>query len=84
MPELTPEQRSLRARIGAYAALAKHGRQEMTKAARAANPSSDDYWLSKVDADLPLDERIVRAGDMKRAHFAGLALLSAKSRKKAS
>lgn len=85
MPEsLSPSARSLRSRIGAYAALAKHGRDAMTSAARAANPSSDGYWLAKTDPTLADEERRARAGDLKRAYFAGLAFKSAQARKKAS
>jgi hypothetical protein len=84
VPELTPEQRSLRSRIGAYAALAKHGRTAMTEAARAVNPSSDDYWLAQVDADLDEAERHTRAADLKRAYFARLALKSAQARKRSA
>jgi hypothetical protein len=77
---LTPEQRSQRARIGAFSALAKHGRHAMTEAARAANPSSDDYWFNRTDANLDDAERRTRAADMKRAYFAGLAFKSARKR----
>lgn len=86
MPELSPEQRSLRARMGAYAVMAKHGRHEITKAARAANPSSDAYWRARVDRDglLSEAERATRAEDAKKSYFAGLALKSARARKKAS
>jgi hypothetical protein len=84
--DLTPQQRSARARIGAYAALAKHGRRNITAAARAANPSADAYWLKRVDPkkQLPPEERAERAADAKRAHFAALAYKSARARKKAS
>src|SRR4051794_34026680 len=79
---LTPEQRVLRARIGALAAHAKHGRKAMTAAARAVNPSNDDYWVRKVDPEHTLDraERENRATDAKRAYFAALALKSARAR----
>ncbi len=84
--KLSPTSRSLRGRIGAYAAFAKHGRDKMTAAARAANPSADSYWLDKVDPEraLPENERLVRAGDAKRSYFAGLALKSAQARKRAT
>ncbi len=81
---MTPEQRVLRSRIGFYAAAAKHGRHKMTEAARAANPSSDDYWLAQVDPELDDAERRQRAADMKRAHFARLAYKSAQARKNVS
>jgi hypothetical protein len=90
LTNLTPEQRILRARMGAYAAFAKHGRHAMTEAARAANPSSESYWLRKIDEahnevdpdhPLPDGERRRRAADAKTAHFAGLALKSAIARR---
>jgi hypothetical protein len=70
--------------MGAFAAHAKYGRDHMTAAARAANPSSDAYWEREVDPDglLPERERCTRAHDAKRAHFAGLALKSATARRK--
>lgn len=74
----------MRARMGAYAAMAKHGRSKITEAARAANPSSADYWERKVDPDLvlPEAERLTRAADARRSYFTGLALKSAKARKR--
>ena len=75
--------------MGAYAVLAKYGRDKIAEAARAASPSSDDYWLAKVDA-LDPDRRLSdadrrdRATDMKRGYFAALAYKSAKARKRPS
>ena len=86
MPDLTPEQRSLRARAGAYAVMAKYGREYVTRAARAAGPASDEYWIRTVDPDQVLAdaERQTRAEDAKRSYFAGLALRSARARSKDS
>jgi hypothetical protein len=84
MPNLTPEQRSLRASIGAHAALAKHGGRYMTEAARAANPSNDAYWLSKVDTNLPETERLERARHEKQRYFKTLAFKSSQARRRAS
>jgi len=87
---LTPAQRSLRARMGQASACAKYGRHKMTEAARAANTSSDAYWLAKFEQDidpdrlLSEDERRIRAGDLKLAHFAGLAMKSAAARRERS
>ena len=81
---ITPHERSLRASAGAYAAFAKHGRDHMTKAARAANPSSDEYWLAQTDPALSERERSTRAQDAKRSYFKRLAMKSAQARKRAS
>jgi hypothetical protein len=66
--------------------MAKHGRKHVTAKARAANPSTDSYWLRQVDPDerLPEAERLQRAQDAKRAHFSALAFKSARARKKVS
>jgi hypothetical protein len=78
----TPEQRSQRARIGAYAALAAHGGSALTEKARAASPGGDAYWDSQVDPDgaLPPAERSRRAQAAKKAHFSKLALASSRAR----
>jgi hypothetical protein len=82
MPDsLTPGQRSQRARIAALERHAQRDSIETTAAARAAGPGSDDYWLRQIEASLPADERLRRARLKKRAHFARLALLSAKTRR---
>jgi hypothetical protein len=80
--ELTPEQRSLRARIGGYAKSAKYGGPEGTQAAREAGPSGVNYWEKRVDPDrsLPESERKRRAEAAKKAHFTALALRSAQVR----
>ena len=79
---LTPEQRSQRARIGAYVAQAAHGGHALTEKARAASPSGDIYWARQVDPDgaLPEDERARRATAAKKAHYGKLALKSARAR----
>jgi hypothetical protein len=56
----------------------------MTKAARAANPSSDEYWLAQTDPALSERERSTRAQDAKRSYFKRLAMKSAQARKRAS
>lgn len=83
MPDsLTPEQRSLRGRMGAYRRWAGADPVAGTEAARAAGPGSDAYWERKVDPDgaLPDAERTRRAVAAKRAHFAKLALASSRAR----
>ncbi len=82
-PWLTPTQRSLRARMGAYALHATHDPRETTKAAR-------DVFMARferqVDPDgcLPPAERRRRAEAAKKAYFSGLALKSAKARRRRS
>ena len=74
---LTPEQRSLRARAGAYALHAQGGTS--TGAATAA-------FLSRFDREadpagvLPPDERARRARFARKAYFAKLALASSRAR----
>lgn len=76
---LTPEQRVLRARLGAYALHAKYDSRELTAAAR------DARWqrhLDAVDPDgtLPRAERVRRATARQREEMARLALLSSRAR----
>jgi hypothetical protein len=82
--DLDPTERALRARLAAYEKHAKTDGREATAAARAASPSSDEYWLAKVDPDRRLSrrERIKRARAGKRAHFTRMALRSKKARAK--
>ena len=80
----SPTERTLRARLGAHALHAKYRGEEITAAARAVGPGSDDYWLRQVDPDGVLEaaERQRRAHHAKRAHFTRLALKSATARRK--
>jgi hypothetical protein len=79
---LTPQQRVLRARMGAHA-LHAQGKTN-TEAARKASPQSLDYWAAKVDPDgaLPEKERERRAVHARKAHMSGLALASSQARRK--
>jgi hypothetical protein len=81
---LSPEERTLRARTGAHALHSKYSGQEITAAARAAGPGSDDYWLEKVDPDQDLKpaERARRAAHAKKSHYSNLALRSSIARRK--
>jgi hypothetical protein len=78
---LSPQERSLRGRIGALRLHASHDPRETTKAARAA-------FLSRFEAEvdpegvLPQAERERRAQYARKAYFAKLALKSAKARRK--
>lgn len=76
---LTPEQRSLRARLAAYS-LHAQGKTN-TEPARAAY---DARWAKLVDPDGSLDphERERRAGAARSAHFARMAFESAKVRRR--
>lgn len=82
---LTPEQRTLRARMGAHALHAQG--KTTTAAARANSPQSLDYWRRQVDPDgvLTEDERTKRAEHARRQYMSGLAFKSsrARSRRKA-
>jgi hypothetical protein len=74
---LTPAQRTLRARLGAFS-LHAQGKTN-TSAARAAY---DRRWDREVDPDgvLPPEERARRAELARKAHYTRMALQSAKSR----
>lgn len=79
-PPLTPEQRSLRARMGAHA-LHATGKTN-TAPARANSPQSLDYSARKVDPDNLLTEadRARRAEHARRQYMVGLALKSSQAR----
>jgi hypothetical protein len=79
---LSPHEASLRGRIGAYAAHARHDTRELTRAAREAFLTR---FLDQVDPNrvLPETERQRRADAARRAHMARLALSSARSRRAA-
>jgi hypothetical protein len=76
---MTPEQRSLRGRIGAYSLHAKYDSRATTEPARRAFLSR---FEREVDPDgvLPEPERLRRAEYARKAYFARLALASAKAR----
>jgi hypothetical protein len=78
---LTPEQRSLRARMGSYALQAKYDMREHTKPAREAFMAR---FEREVDPDGVLSpaERMRRAEAAKTLHFQKLAWKSAKARRK--
>jgi hypothetical protein len=78
---LSPEQRSLRARMAAYAMHARYDSRQVTANARKAFL---DRFEREVDPDsvLPIHERRRRAESAKRAHMTRLALRSAQARRK--
>jgi hypothetical protein len=77
---MTPEERRLRGRIGAFAQHAQHDVKETTKSARAAFIAR---FLDEVDPDRVLDddERNRRARAALSAHMSSLALRSVKARR---
>lgn len=81
MTKLTAAERSLLGRIGAYTANSRHSGLELTEAARRAFRSK---FLDDVDPnhELPVEERERRAELARKAHYARLAYLSARSRRR--
>jgi hypothetical protein len=77
--ELTPEQRVLRARVGAYAMHAKHDARETTARGRAAFLARFDRVVDP-DGLLSQEERSRRADAARRAYFTKLALASSRAR----
>ena len=80
---LSPQERSLRARLAAHELHSQYDSREITRAARAAGPGSLSYWERKVDPDgeLTPEERTRRAGHKKTAYFQRLALRSVRARR---
>lgn len=82
--ERTEGERSLIARIAASERWAvEPDRRAATAAARAASPVSITYFEKQVDPDgvLTASERQRRAESARKAHYARLALASAKARR---
>jgi hypothetical protein len=77
---LTPEERALRAKIGAHALHAKHDPRQTTAKARQT-------FLARFEAEVDPEgilspvERLRRAEQARKAHFARMALHSAKVRR---
>jgi len=76
---LTPVERSLRGRIGAYRLHALYDPKQTTAKARATFLAR---FLDEQPADLPEPERIRRATAARRSHMAALAYRSARARGK--
>jgi hypothetical protein len=78
--ELTPAQRSLRARAAAYRLHSLYDSRELTAKARAA---FEDRFARQVDPDgvLPEAERRRRAEYARKAYYTALAAKSAKARR---
>lgn len=80
---LTPAQRSLRARMAAHAMHAKNNSKETTAAGTAAFLARFEREVDP-DGTLAPEERARRAEHARRAYMAGLRLRSSKARRKAS
>lgn len=74
---LSPQERILRARAGAYAQHAKHDTHATTQAGRDAFLQR---FYDATPADLPEAERMRRAIAARRSHMTVLALKSARAR----
>ncbi|MBM7787777.1 hypothetical protein [Tenggerimyces flavus] len=80
---LTPEQRSLRARIGGHSVQAKYGPDVIAKRARANSPSSLEWHERQVDPDgvLTREDRRRRGEQSLKAYFTKLSLKSVRARR---
>ncbi len=84
---VAPRARQTAGRYGAYKSWASTpDRTARTAPARRASPSSVDYWVDRLDPDLFADatdaQRLAAAEAARRAHFAGMALKSARARRR--
>ena len=81
--ELTPSERSLRARIAAHA---KHGQTDSREATAKARATFLARFEREADPKrvLPPEERRRRAEHLRKAYFTRLALASAKARRRSS
>ena len=78
---LTPAERSLRGRMGAYVVHARHDPRRITAPAREAFLNR---FLDEVDPDrvLPEPDRLRRAAAARKAYFTRLAFLASRRRTK--
>jgi len=76
---LTPEQRVLRARLAAHVMHSRNDSREVTAPARAAFLAGFEQEVDP-QGQLPVEERIRRAEQARRAHFTRLALASSRAR----
>lgn len=84
MDDLTPEQRSLRARIAVHTSWAQtKDRTARTKNGTDASPARLTYWEKRVDPDGEMDDatRAAAAENARTAHYQRMAYRSAKARK---
>ena len=78
---MTPAQRSLRARLGAYVLHSRYDSRELTAKARATFLSKFEHEVDP-EGQLAPEERARRAEMAKKAHFTRMALKSATRRAK--
>ena len=78
--QLTPAERSLRGRMGAYVVHARYDPRQTTAPARAAFLKR---FLDEVDRDrvLPEPDRLRRAAAARKAYFTRLAFLASRRRR---
>ena len=81
MLSYSPQEASLRGKIGAYRLHATHDSREITAPARRAFLARFDRDLDQ-EGTLPPPERALRAAMAKRAYFTRLALKSAQARRR--
>jgi hypothetical protein len=83
MAKLTPQQRSLRARIAAHESWART--PDRTARTKPATDAFNERFAREVDPDGELDpsERARRADNARKAYYTRLAFQSAKARRKA-
>lgn len=80
---LTPEQRTMRARLAAHESWANtDDRSARTNAGHRASPASVDYWLDRVDPDGTLTAEARRAAAMSKrdAYMTRLAFNASRAR----
>jgi hypothetical protein len=79
---LDPATATLRGRIGAYVQHSRHDPRETTRAARSAFLARFECQVDPQGL-LPEPERRRRAESARKAHFARMAFLSARARRRA-
>lgn len=84
MDDLTPEQRSLRARLAVHASWANtKDRTTRTAPGTDASPARLSYWEKRVDPAGEMDDatRAKAAENARTAHYTRMAYRSAKARR---
>lgn len=82
---LTPQERSLRARLAVHASWARTtDRAARTRPATDASPVRLSYWERRVDPNNEMDEatRAKAAENARKAHYQRMAYRSARARRK--
>jgi hypothetical protein len=80
---LTPEQRTLRARLAAHASWANtEDRSARSATGYQSSPSSVEYWERQIDPDCVLnpEQRRLRATSARDAHMARLSFNASRAR----